>query len=273
MPAKPSALLDTRVIYCGDNLEQLRKLPDACVDLIYIDPPFNSNRNYEVFWGETKEKRAFADRHASTQAYIEFMRPRCVELHRVLGFGTGLDGVTTSIRNQTGREMTVRQITFVMNAAHFVLLPTGELTSSYKRENPKLTRAEIRRLKKGEAVQMKTQMQFRSWKVPPGLAGFVTLPPYTKTSFVLPAQFVANFDKPITGIRIVLEYATRTGEKKILHHDVKSKNLEHLQSTVDHFREEARSGRLNQARKISQMSEIPVKVKPTAPTGIPEKRS
>jgi hypothetical protein len=31
---KPSALLDTRVVYCGDNLEQLAKLPDACVDLI-----------------------------------------------------------------------------------------------------------------------------------------------------------------------------------------------------------------------------------------------
>jgi len=82
--ARPSALVDTRVIYCGDNLEQLKKLPDHCVDLVYIDPPFNSNRNYEVFWGETKEKRAFDDRHASTQAYIEFMRPRCVELHRVL---------------------------------------------------------------------------------------------------------------------------------------------------------------------------------------------
>ena len=90
---KPSALLDTRVV-CGfrlrgDNLEQLAKLPDAsvcdrCVDLIYIDPPFNSNRNYEVFWGETKEKRAFEDRHASTQAYIEYMRPRCVQLARVL---------------------------------------------------------------------------------------------------------------------------------------------------------------------------------------------
>lgn len=81
---KPSSLVDTRVIYCGDNLEQLPKLPDGSVDLIYIDPPFNSNRNYEVFWGETKEKRAFEDRHASTQAYIEFMRPRCVELARVL---------------------------------------------------------------------------------------------------------------------------------------------------------------------------------------------
>src|SRR4051812_10986414 len=67
---RPSALLDTRVVYCGDCLEQLRSLPDACVDLVYIDParvsevepPFNSNRNYEVFWGETKEKRAFFGR-------------------------------------------------------------------------------------------------------------------------------------------------------------------------------------------------------------------
>jgi DNA modification methylase len=83
-PAKPSSLVDTRVIYCGDNLDQLRKLPDRCVDLIYIDPPFNSNRNYEVFWGETKEMRAFEDRHESTQAYIGFMRPRCVELARML---------------------------------------------------------------------------------------------------------------------------------------------------------------------------------------------
>lgn len=82
--ARPSSLLDTRVVYCGDNLEQLAKLPDACVDLIYIDPPFNSNRNYEVFWGETKEKRAFEDRHENTKAYIDYMRPRCVQLARVL---------------------------------------------------------------------------------------------------------------------------------------------------------------------------------------------
>ncbi len=55
--------LDTSVIWCGDNLEKLKHLPDGSVDLIYIDPPFNSNRNYEVFWGEAKEKRAFEDRH------------------------------------------------------------------------------------------------------------------------------------------------------------------------------------------------------------------
>src|SRR5437867_3224219 len=81
---RPSALVDTRVIYCGDCLEQLRRLPPACVDLIYLDPPFNSNRNHEVFWGETREKRAFEDRHESTQAYIDFMRPRCVQTTALL---------------------------------------------------------------------------------------------------------------------------------------------------------------------------------------------
>jgi hypothetical protein len=86
---RPSSLLDTRVVYCGDNLESLAKLPDACVDLIYIDPPFNSNRNYGqsltgTVWGETKEKRAFEDRHENTKAYIDYLRPRCVQLARVL---------------------------------------------------------------------------------------------------------------------------------------------------------------------------------------------
>ncbi len=36
--------LATNVIYCGDNLDMLRRyLPNASVDLIYLDPPFNAN--------------------------------------------------------------------------------------------------------------------------------------------------------------------------------------------------------------------------------------
>ena len=38
--------LATNVLYCGDNLDILRRhLPDASVDLIYLDPLFNSNRD------------------------------------------------------------------------------------------------------------------------------------------------------------------------------------------------------------------------------------
>jgi DNA modification methylase len=83
-PTRPLSTIDTQTIVCGDNLARLPKRPDASVDLIYIDPPFNPNRVYETFWGETKEKRACEDRHASTEAYIESMRPRCVQLARVL---------------------------------------------------------------------------------------------------------------------------------------------------------------------------------------------
>jgi hypothetical protein len=86
-------------VFCGDNLEQLAKLPAACVDLIYIDPAFNSNRNYEVFWGETKEKRAFADRHSSTQAY--FTRALFLELACVL---TPCLGVIAFRREQSNSE-------------------------------------------------------------------------------------------------------------------------------------------------------------------------
>ncbi|MBA3688732.1 MAG: restriction endonuclease [Chloroflexi bacterium] len=43
--------LATNVLYYGDNLDILhRYLPDASVDLVYLDPPFNSNRDYNVIF-------------------------------------------------------------------------------------------------------------------------------------------------------------------------------------------------------------------------------
>ena len=40
-------------LYYGDNLDILRRhIPDASVDLIYLDPPFNSNRSYNVLFKE-----------------------------------------------------------------------------------------------------------------------------------------------------------------------------------------------------------------------------
>ena len=33
-------------LYCGDNLEILPTIPFKSIDLIHIDPPFFSNRNY-----------------------------------------------------------------------------------------------------------------------------------------------------------------------------------------------------------------------------------
>jgi len=75
--------INTNIIYCGDCLNKLKELPDESVDLIYIDPPFNSKRNYVAFWQE-QEKRHFEDRFESVQVYLDYMRPRLIELYRVL---------------------------------------------------------------------------------------------------------------------------------------------------------------------------------------------
>lgn len=84
MISMTSFQLKTQTIYCGDNLKMLKDIPNESIDLCYIDPPFNSNRNYEVFWGDVQEKRAFNDRFGDAEAYINYMRPRVQEIYRVL---------------------------------------------------------------------------------------------------------------------------------------------------------------------------------------------
>lgn len=46
-------------LYFGDNLDIMRRyLPDDSVDLVYADPPFNSNQNYNVLFAEKDGSRA-----------------------------------------------------------------------------------------------------------------------------------------------------------------------------------------------------------------------
>ena len=76
-------MIDTSVIYCGDCLTKLKDIRDESIDLIYIDPPFSSNRDYVAFWQE-QEKRHFEDRFENVRAYLDYMEPRLKELYRVL---------------------------------------------------------------------------------------------------------------------------------------------------------------------------------------------
>ncbi len=48
-------------LYFGNNLTILREhVQDESVDLIYLDPPFNSAANYNVLFQETSGKRSAA---------------------------------------------------------------------------------------------------------------------------------------------------------------------------------------------------------------------
>jgi site-specific DNA-methyltransferase (adenine-specific) len=46
-------------LFSGDNLDILREhIADASADLIYLDPPFNSNRNYNVLFKDEASKNS-----------------------------------------------------------------------------------------------------------------------------------------------------------------------------------------------------------------------
>ena len=118
--------MDPNVLYYGDNLDVLRPhVKDESIDLVYLDPPFNSDVNYNVLFAEHGEKsaaqiEAFTDTWewntdarlayeavveagghvADTMrafhtmipgsdmlAYLAMMAPRLVELRRVLRAG------------------------------------------------------------------------------------------------------------------------------------------------------------------------------------------
>jgi DNA modification methylase len=69
----------------GDNLEILKAMEAESIDLIYLDPPFFSNRNYEVIWGDAGEVRSFQDRWAGgIDHYIAWIKERIAEMYRVL---------------------------------------------------------------------------------------------------------------------------------------------------------------------------------------------
>lgn len=77
--------MEVNAIYCGDCLDVLKRFPDGKIDLIYLDPPFFSNKHYEIIWKDGAEIRAFGDRwKGGIMHYVNWMRDRIEQCHRVL---------------------------------------------------------------------------------------------------------------------------------------------------------------------------------------------
>jgi DNA modification methylase len=76
---------DINQLILGDNLEILKNIDSETVDLIYLDPPFFSNKTYEVIWGDSGEVRSFEDRFSGgIEHYISWLKERVIEMHRIL---------------------------------------------------------------------------------------------------------------------------------------------------------------------------------------------
>ena len=69
----------------GDCLHVMRQIPSNSVDLIYIDPPFFSGRQYNVIWGDNNELRSFNDIwEGGMDGYLIWLNARLYEMKRLL---------------------------------------------------------------------------------------------------------------------------------------------------------------------------------------------
>ncbi|MBU4371703.1 MAG: hypothetical protein KKH02_05645 [Proteobacteria bacterium] len=72
-------------LFFGDNLHIMRQLPGESIDLIYIDPPFFSGRNYNVIFGDKNEVRSFSDIwEGGMPGYLVWLNARLWETKRLL---------------------------------------------------------------------------------------------------------------------------------------------------------------------------------------------
>ena len=69
--AKPNFV--DKTIWTGDNLDILRGLNSETVDLIYLDPPFNSNKTYEAPVGSKAAGAAFKDAWTLSDLNVAWM--------------------------------------------------------------------------------------------------------------------------------------------------------------------------------------------------------
>ncbi|MEX0704847.1 MAG: DNA methyltransferase [Planctomycetales bacterium] len=122
--------MSENVLYYGDNLEILRRyVPTESVDLVYLDPPFNSKADYNVLFAEQSGERAaaqikaFEDTwHWDTDAELVF--------RETVAMGSGVAQVMLAFRGYLGTSDMLAYLTMMaprLVELHRVLAPTGSI--------------------------------------------------------------------------------------------------------------------------------------------------
>ena len=121
----------TNALYYGDNLDILREhVADASVDLIYLDPPFNSNATYNVLFQERSGEQSAAQITAFDDTWHWGMESEAAYHEVVTGGPKGLADLLQAMRSFLGQNDMMAYLTMMaqrMIELHRVLKPTGSI--------------------------------------------------------------------------------------------------------------------------------------------------
>ena len=118
-------------LYFGDNLDILREhVPDESVDLIYLDPPFNSNATYNVLFREASGEGSAAQIHAFDDTWHWSIESEAAYREVVTEGPKRLADLLQAMRSFLGRNDMMAYLTMMaqrMVELHRVLKPTGSI--------------------------------------------------------------------------------------------------------------------------------------------------
>ncbi|MCY3505758.1 MAG: DNA methyltransferase [Chloroflexi bacterium] len=118
-------------LYFGDNLDILREyIPDETVDLIYLDPPFNSNATYNVLFREKTGEESAAQITAFDDTWHWDMSSEAAYRDVVTNGPSKLADLLQAMRSFLGQNDMMAYLTMMaqrMVELHRVLKPTGSL--------------------------------------------------------------------------------------------------------------------------------------------------
>ena len=123
-------MYENRTLVRGDNLEEMRKFPDDCIDLIATDPPFNSKRDYFVPYRDEHGQepdtliRAFTDTWTWGEAAEEAYGELIVEVGGQIG--DTIQGLRQFL-NETPMMAYLVMMAIRIVEMHRILKPTGSL--------------------------------------------------------------------------------------------------------------------------------------------------
>lgn len=73
-----------KTVLLGDCLPLLQQQPDDIADMVYLDPPFFTQKIHRLQTRDGQKTYAFSDEWANLPAYLEFLRGRLKEIRRVI---------------------------------------------------------------------------------------------------------------------------------------------------------------------------------------------
>jgi site-specific DNA-methyltransferase (adenine-specific) len=117
-------------LYYGDNLTVLRELSNSSIDLIYLDPPFNSKKNYNLLFRDEKGSKSHAQIRAFHDTWKWDLNAERLWTEIIKSMDPSVINLLSALRQNLGTNSVMAYLVMLaprLKELHRILKPTGSI--------------------------------------------------------------------------------------------------------------------------------------------------